>query len=435
MIGVAHPALRRTEIGLLLGAAVVLLWGMVVLGLAQFGHVASSSVLLMGVALALFLAVDLLLAWRLPRADQVLLPLAAVLSGMGLIMIRRLSPAYSQRQLAGIGVGLVLLLIAALAFRDYRLFKRYKYTLVAFGFALILGTKFLGVDPYGEGYKRWFGYHGFYYQPVELLKVLLVIFFAAYLDEKQEVLASTYLRLGRLRLPPLQYVGPLFGTWLLALGLLLFQNDLGSALLFFGIFLAMVYIASPRLIYTLMGLALVVVGAVVAYHFNSHVRARIITWINPWPYVDKNVPGTYTNSWQLVQALIGMASGGIPGAGLGQGQPKWIPVSRTDFIFSAFGEELGLFGSMFLLTCYLIITYRGLRIAVLARDMFDKLLAAGLTSAVVVQALVIIGSNIRLIPIAGVPLPFVSYGPSSLLSNFLIVGMLLRISANNAREP
>lgn len=435
MIGVAHPALRRTEIGLLLGAAVVLLWGMVVLGLAQFGHVASSSVLLMGVALALFLAVDLLLAWRLPRADQVLLPLAAVLSGMGLIMIRRLSPAYSQRQLAGIGVGLVLLLIAALAFRDYRLFKRYKYTLVAFGFALILGTKFLGVDPYGEGYKRWFGYHGFYYQPVELLKVLLVIFFAAYLDEKQEVLASTYLRLGRLRLPPLQYVGPLFGTWLLALGLLLFQNDLGSALLFFGIFLAMVYIASPRLIYTLMGLALVVVGAVVAYHFNSHVRARIITWINPWPYVDKNVPGTYTNSWQLVQALIGMASGGIPGAGLGQGQPKWIPVSRTDFIFSAFGEELGLFGSMFLLTCYLIITYRGLRIAVLARDTFDKLLAAGLTSAVVVQALVIIGSNIRLIPIAGVPLPFVSYGPSSLLSNFLIVGMLLRISANNAREP
>jgi cell division protein FtsW len=231
----------------------------------------------------------------------------------------------------------------------------------------------------------------------------------------------------------LQYVGPLFTTWLLALGLLLFQNDLGSALLFFGIFLAMVYVAGPRRIYSLMGLAMIVAGALAAYQLNWHVRARIITWINPWPYVHTYVPGTHTSSWQLVQALIALASGGILGTGLGQGAPRLIPVARTDFIFSAAGEELGLLGTMFILACYLVFAYRGLRIAVLARDPFDKLLAAGLTSAVVIQALVIIGGNIRLIPIAGVTLPFMSYGPSSLLSNYIIVGMLLRISASAPR--
>jgi cell division protein FtsW (lipid II flippase) len=183
-----------------------------------------------------------------------------------------------------------------------------------------------------------------------------------------------------------------------------------------------------------MGLVLVAAGALIAYHFNSHVRARIITWIDPWPYVRVPVHGTETTSWQLVQALIGLASGGIPGEGLGQGAPGLIPVSRTDFIFSAFGEELGLLGATFILACYLVLAYRGLRIAAQARDPFDKLLAAGLTAAVVIQALVIVGGNIRLIPIAGVTLPFMSYGPSSLLSNYIIVGMLLRISANASRD-
>ena len=435
--GSFRPTLRVTETGLIVAAGMILLWAMVVLSLARFGHVAQSSLILMGAALAMALIVNVILARRLPGSDQILLPVAFMLTGQGLVMIRRLSPEFSLRQLAGIGVGLGLLLIAALAFRDYSLLKRYKYTLAALGFALVLGTKFFGVDPYGEGYKRWFGYHGFYYQPVELLKVLLVIFFAGYLDEKREVLANASMRFGRLRLPPLQYVGPLFGTWLLALGLLLFQNDLGSALLFFGIFLAMVYVASPRIIYSVMGLLMIVAGALVSYRFNSHVRARIVSWIDPWPYIHQFVPGTDTSSWQLVQALIAIASGGIPGSGLGQGAPGLIPVARTDFIFSAIGEELGLAGTMFILVCYLALTYRGLRIALLARDPFDKLLAAGLTSAVVIQALVIIGGNIRLIPIAGVTLPFVSYGPSSLLSNYIIVGMLLRISANAAKpaEP
>jgi len=431
--GTARPALRLTELGLIVGGGLVLLWAMFVLSTATGMDTAAQrgALILIGAVLAMMLMVNLLLAWRLPRADQIMLPLASMLTGLGLVMIHRINPVYSPRQLGGVLIGLVLLLVAALGFRDYTALKRYKYTLVVFGFLLILGTKAVGVDPYGEGYKRWFGFHGIYYQPVELLKVLLVVFFAGYLDEKREVLADAYLRLGRLRLPPLQYAGPLFATWLLALGFLLFQNDLGSALLFFGIFLAMVYIASPRVTYSVIGLVMVVVGAVVAYHFNSHVRARVITWVDPWRYLHINVPHTGTNSWQLVQALIGLASGGVPGAGLGQGDPgRNIPVARTDFIFSAFGEELGLIGATFILAAYLVLAFRGLRIAAAARDTFDKLLAAGLTSAIVIQALVIIGGNIRLLPIAGVPLPFMSYGPSSLLSNFIIVGMLLRISAN-----
>jgi cell division protein FtsW (lipid II flippase) len=435
----ARPAPRLTEMGLLIGAGIVLLWGMLELSMARPDRTMRLSLILLGGALVAMLVVHLLLVWRLPGADQVVFPVSCLLAGLGLVMIRRLFPAEiislsqsdATRQVAGIVAGLALLLVAALGVREYRRLARYKYTLAALGFALILGTKFFGVDPYGEGYKRWFGYHGFYYQPVELLKILLVIFFAAYLDEKREVLADAYLKVGRLRLPPLQYVGPLFSTWLLALGLLLFQNDLGSALLFFGIFLAMVYVASPRVIYSLLGLALIVVGAVVAYHFNTHVRERVVTWIDPWPYAhgDLGRPSSY----QLVQALIGLASGGIPGEGLGQGAPRLIPVYSTDFIFSAFGEEFGLLGAMCILACYLVLAFRGLRIAALARDTFDKLLAAGLASALVIQALVIIGGNIRMLPIAGVTLPFMSYGPSSLLSNFIIVGMLLRISANAAQ--
>ncbi len=431
--GVRRPVLRLTESGLLIGAGIVLVWGMVVLNMARPDKSLHLSLVLLGGALTAMVVAHLLLTSRLRAADQVIYPVACLLAGLGLVMIRRLRPSEAlslsqsdaTRQVVGIVAGLVLMAIAALSFRDYRRLTRYKYTLAAFGFALILGTKVFGVDPYHEGYKRWFGYHGFYYQPVELLKILLVIFFAAYLDEKREVLSSAYLLLGRLRLPPLQYVAPLFTTWILALGLLLFQNDLGSALLFFGIFLSMVYVATPRRFYSLLGLVMIVVGAVVAYHLNAHVRERVVTWINPWPYARDQ-------AYQLVQALIGIASGGIPGEGLGQGRPGFIPVAHSDFIFSAFGEEFGLLGAMFILACYLVLAFRGLRIAALARDPFDKLLAAGLTSALVIQALVIIGGNIRLLPIAGVTLPFMSYGPSSLLSNFIIVGMLLRISANAA---
>lgn len=435
-----RPMLRLTESGLIIGVGIILVWGMVVLNMARPDKSLQLSLTLLGGALAAMVVVHLLLTSRLRAADQVIYPLACLLAGLGLVMIRRLRPSEAlslsqsdaTRQVVGIVAGLVLMAIAALGFRDYRRLTRYKYTLAAFGFALILGTKVFGVDPYHEGYKRWFGYHGFYYQPVELLKILLVIFFAAYLDEKREVLSSAYLPLGRLRLPPLQYVGPLFTTWILALGLLLFQNDLGSALLFFGIFLSMVYVATPRRFYSLLGLVMIIAGAVVAYHFNAHVRERVVTWLNPWPYAHAD-PGQ-PSSYQLVQALIGIASGGIPGEGLGQGRPGFIPVAHSDFIFSAFGEELGLLGAMFILACYLVLAFRGLRIAALARDPFDKLLAAGLTSALVIQALVIIGGNIRLLPIAGVTLPFMSYGPSSLLSNFIIVGMLLRISANAATE-
>jgi cell division protein FtsW (lipid II flippase) len=301
--------------------------------------------------------------------------------------------------------------------------KRYKYTAAAAGFLLILGTIRFGVDITGGPYRRWFGFHGVYFQPVEILKVLVVIFYAAYLDEKREVLSLAEFRLGRLRLPPLQYLGPLFLTWLLSLLLLTFQNDLGSALLFFGIFLAMLYVASERRSYLWIGTGVFLVGVVSAFRLFPHVRQRADIWLNPWQYA-------HDQAYQVVQGLIALANGGILGSGLGQGHPAYVPVANTDFIFTSIGEEFGLAGGMAVLGLFLIFAFRGLRIAALARDPFERLMAVGLTSTLAIQALVIVGGNLRLMPLTGVTLPFMSYGGSSLLANFVIIGLLLRISAH-----
>ena len=275
----------------------------------------------------------------------------------------------------------------------------------------------------GGRYRRWFGFHGIYFQPVEILKVMVVIFYAAYLDEKREVLAQAEFRLGRLRLPPLQYLGPLFLTWLLSLLLLTFQNDLGSALLFFGIFLAMLYVASERRSYLWIGLGVFVTGVVLAYRSSPMCGSASDIWLDPWRYA-------HDQAFQVVQGLIALANGGVLGSGLGQGHPGYVPVANTDFIFTSIGEELGLVGGMGVLALFLVLAFRGLRIAALARDPFEALLAVGLTSTLAIQALVIVGGNLRLMPLTGVTLPFMSYGGSSLLANFVIVGLLLRISAD-----
>jgi cell division protein FtsW len=330
---------------------------------------------------------------------------------------------YADRQIVWIGISILVLMATVALVPRLDSLRRYKYTAAVTGFLLILGTIRFGVDITGGPYRRWFGFHGVYFQPVEILKVLVVIFFAAYLDEKREVLAQSEFRLGRLRLPPLQYLGPLFLTWLLSLALLTFQNDLGSALLFFGIFLAMLYVASVRRAYLWIGIGFFVVGAVLAYRLRVHVQQRVDIWLDPWRYA-------HDQAFQVVQGLIALANGGVLGSGLGQGHPGYVPVANTDFIFTSIGEELGLIGGMGVLGLFLVLTFRGLRIAALARDPFNALLAVGLTSTLAIQALVIIGGNLRLMPLTGVTLPFMSYGGSSLLANFVILALLLRISAD-----
>ena len=425
----ARPSrVRGREVTLLLAVGLFLALGCWLLVVNLPALPAVDTIRQMALLFGLFGLASLFLSLRLPAADQLLLPVVALLSAVGLLLIRRLTtdPKFAQsadRQILWLGIG-ILALMATVQFAPHLAsLRRYKYTAAAIGFALILGTIRFGVDITGGPYRRWFGFHGVYFQPVEILKVMVVIFYAAYLEEKREVLAQAEFRLGRLRLPPLQYLGPLFLTWLLSLLLLTFQNDLGSALLFFGIFLAMLYVASPRRSYTWIGFSVFAVGVLLAFRLFPHVRQRSDIWLNPWQYA-------HDQAFQVVQGLIAVANGGLLGTGLGQGHPGYVPVANTDFIFTSICEELGLAGGLAVLALFLVLALRGLRIGVRARTPFEALLAVGLTSTMAIQALVIVGGNLRLMPLTGVTLPFMSYGGSSLLANFVIIGLLLRVSAD-----
>jgi cell division protein FtsW (lipid II flippase) len=300
--------------------------------------------------------------------------------------------------------------------------RRYRYTLAALGLGLVLITMIFGVDPNGSGARLWLGFAGLYFQPSELLKILLVIFFAAYLDDYRDLLVHSGARFGPLRLPPLPYLAPILLMFGLSQLVLFVQRDLGAAMLFFGIFIGMLYVASGRLSYVAAGGLLFLIGVWIAYLLFSHVRLRVAIWLDPWPQAE-------TGGYQLVQALMALGAGGVLGSGLGQGYPGYIPAVHTDFIIAAIGEELGLAGSLGVVALYMLFVARGFHVALRATDPFVSLLAAGLTTVVGLQALVILGGTLRLMPLTGITLPLVSYGGSSVLANFILLGLLLRVSA------
>jgi cell division protein FtsW (lipid II flippase) len=384
--------------------------------------------------IALLAGIHLWLNITAPDADQVLLPVVATLTGLGLIMIQRLElslvPTYGEvyrgvanKQVLWIAAGLVVLWLTLIVSRDLRWLRRYKYTFALLGLALVAATLVFGVEV--NGAKLWFNFGGYLsFQPSELLKVILVIFLAGYLDDKRELITP---RGPGFQMPPLPYLLPLGIMLLGTLGLFIVQKDLGSALLFFGVFLAMLYMASGRPLYVVSGLAAFLGGAAILYQFFGHVRTRVDTWIDPWftaPY----------GGYQTVQALYAFANGGVLGTGIGLGQPGWIPEVHTDFVFAAIGEELGLAGTLATLALYLLMIYRGYHIALHARDGFYQLLAVGLTTVLGLQTLIIVGGVTRLIPLTGITLPFISYGGSSVVINLLIIGLLLRISSVESRS-
>jgi cell division protein FtsW (lipid II flippase) len=420
---------RWFELSFLLAAALVVGLGFALLSGAQHGKVMSSMMVPLVVYMAAAFVTSLILARLLPNADQLIFPLVIFLGGVGLIEITRLDHAIGSslgdKQLLWLVVGDVVLLATAVWPRNVSWLRLYKYTWAIIGFALISITIVHGADIGATGYRRWIGFHGLYLQPVEFLKIFMVIFFAAYLDEKRELLAGGRLVIGPFRFPPFQYLAPLLVMWGLSLLLLIRQNDLGSALLFLGIFLAMMYVGTSRWIYPALGLGLFILGAVAAYFLFAHVRGRTDIWLDPYKYA---------SGYQLIQGLFALAAGGIGGQGIGMGQPWRIPVASTDFIWDALGEELGLAGLVCLLVAYLVLIFRGFDIAAMARDGFQKLLAAGLVSVFAVQTIVIVGGNTRLIPLTGVPLPFLSYGGSSIVANFAIIGLILKVSQAVPRE-
>lgn len=431
-------SLRWTEFRLLIPPSLLSVIGMLMVILVPTGAVQWTwtgiwqSFLFIG----LLYGIHAWLNFSRPRADQVLLPVVAVIMALGLVMIQRLEPSLAARspdfegiankQMIWIAVGMVALWATLTFLRDLNWLRKYKYTFAFLGIALVGATLVLGNDAgSGSGVKLWINFGFFQFQPSELLKVLLVIFLAGYLDDKRDLLASPY-KVGPISLPPIPYLAPLLVLWALALVLFVIQKDLGSALLFFGIFLAMLYGASGRAFYVVSGLLLFFAAAYTLNTFFSsqftHIQKRVDIWLNPWP-VGQN------EGYQIVQSLFALASGGVLGTGIGFGSPGTIPAVHTDMVIAAIGEELGLAGTLGVLALFMLLVYRGYHIALQARTGYEQLLALGLTTILGLQALIIVGGAIKMIPLTGITLPFISYGGSSLITNCIIIGLLLRISA------
>jgi cell division protein FtsW (lipid II flippase) len=357
--------------------------------------------------------------------DPLLLPIAALLTGLGLIEIARLAPNFVARQLMWLVISTVMLVLVLKAPTDLKWLRRYKYTWLLVGLLLLALTFLVGVNPEGAGLTLWLGGPlGVFFQPAELLKLLFIAYLAAYLAEKREIARSLGVHPEHPHRLTLPYLMPLLAMWGVALILLMAQQDLGAAVLLYLSFLIMLYLASGQLRYVAIGGMLLIAAAIGGYMLIGRVQGRIDTWLNPW----NDAAGS---SYQIVQSLIALASGGHIGQGLGLGWPDVIlPAAHTDMPLAAMGEELGLIGTLGVVACFAIFTVRGLRVASIARTTFGRLLAAGLASLIGMQAWIIMAGNANLAPLTGVTLPFVSYGGSSLLMSFIILGLLLQISAD-----
>jgi cell division protein FtsW (lipid II flippase) len=425
---------RRTEeLGLGVLAIVIVAFGYVLLALSKAPELPPGLWGFMGAILGLFVIAHLAVRRYAPRADATLLPLVALLLGIGFVTISRLdlavraSKRVAPTQALWTAVGIVAFIATLMLVRNVRTLARYRYTFLLLGVIALLLPLVPGIGVEINNARLWARIGPLTVQPGEAAKVLLVIFFAAYLVEKRELLSSGSRRLGRMHLPDPKHLGPLLLPWVVAIMIMVLQKDLGSSLLFFAVFVAMLYIATDRSAYLAAGTVMFGAAVVIAYKTFGHVQERIDTWINPW--ADRQVKG-----YQLVQSLYGFGSGGFQGTGLGLGRPDVIPVATTDFIFAAIGEELGLLGTVAVVIGFMLLVGSAYRIAIQAQRPFSKLFAAGLATIIGVQTFVIIGGVTRLIPLTGVTLPFVSYGGSSLVANFVILALLLRISDENAAD-
>jgi cell division protein FtsW (lipid II flippase) len=306
----------------------------------------------------------------------------------------------------------------------------FTYTIGLLGIILLLLPLAPGIGRTVRGARLWVGIGPLQFQPAEVGKVLLMIFIASYLNARKELLAVATRRLGPLALPEPRHLAPLLFAWGISLVVLFLEKDLGSSLLFFGMFVVMLWVATGRAAYLVLGALLFAVGAYVGYAAFSHVQDRVTVWLNVF---DSKL--IQDEGFQLAQSLFAMATGGILGTGLGQGRPGFIPDAHTDFVFSAIGEELGLLGTMALLLLFVLLVFRGFRAAVRSPDGFGQLLAAGLSTILALQTFVIVGGVTRLIPLTGITLPFVSYGGSSLVANFVLLALLVRVSAGTVERP
>lgn len=430
------PRTRRgTELVLLIFAIAVVLLAYANVGLAMEGSL-PVDLLPIGVGFGVItLIFHLVLRWKAAYADPTLLPIATLLNGLGLVMIHRLDLNSSNtngllegsalRQLiwSAIAIGAAIALLFLVS--DHRRLRRYTFTFALAAIILLMMPLMPLIGKNINGNRIWIGLGPFTFQPGEIAKLCAVIFFASYLVQTRDALSLVGKRVLGFPLPRARDLGPIVVAWLASLAVLVFESDLGTSLLFFGLFVAMLYIATERRSWIVIGLGMFLLGCVVAYQLFAHFRVRVQLWLDPF---------TAGLSDQNAKGLMGMASGGLTGTGLGQGHPEITYFANSDFIFASFGEELGLVGVMAILLLYGLFVERGLRTALAARDGFGKLLATGLAFSIALQCFVVIGGVTRVIPLTGQTTPFLAAGGSSLLANWVLVALLLRIS-DQARRP
>ena len=424
---------RNTELGLIVLGTLVTVGAYLLASLAEDATIPANIGPFLGIVLGLQLAAHVAVRRLAPNADGTLVPIAGLLNGLGYVFIVRLDEAKaSPKNLAGlqsgwVAVGIIALVATLLVIRRVRDLERYRWTIGMAGIGLLLLPLVPGVGREYFGARIWVKLGPVNFQPGEFAKILLALFFASYLVEKRELLAVSSRRLGPIPLPDPKHLGPVLLAWGVSLVVMISQKDLGSSLLFFALFVALLWVSTERATYLVVGLLLFAGGAFFAHSQFVHVQDRVAIWLDPW--ADPKRDG-----FQIVEAQFAFSAGGVTGTGINLGSPTRIPLAETDFIFAAIGEELGLVGATGVLLAFLLIIGAGLRIALRTEVPFERLLATGLTVLIGVQSFIIIAGVIRLLPLTGVTLPFVSYGGSSLIANYVLLALLLRISDDTAQR-
>ena len=433
------PTRRNAELALLCFATLITTVALLIVEANQEQGIRWDLVSYTLAFLTLFVCAHLAIRRFAPYADPLLLPVVALLNGLGLVMIHRLDLVEGslnattkgpndEQQMLWTLLGVVGFSLVIIFLKDHRILARYGYIcgltgLVLLAIPALLPARFSETN----GAKIWIRLPGFSIQPAEFSKILLLIFFAAVLVAKRNLFTSVGQHFLGMDLPRPRDLAPLLAAWIASVGVMVFEKDLGTSLLLYASFLVMVYIATERFSWVVIGLALFAAGSVVAYYLFGHVRTRVETWLDP--FADPEGSG-----YQMVQSQFSFATGGVFGTGLGNGQPGTVPAASTDFIIAAVGEELGLVGLAGVLMLYTIVILRGLRTAIAVRDSFGKLLAAGLSATLAIQLFIVVGGVTGLIPLTGLTTPWMSYGGSSLVANYLLLAILVRIS-HAARRP
>jgi cell division protein FtsW (lipid II flippase) len=412
-------SLEKREELLMMLACLIFLIGISIVQLQNLGEV-NFAILLQEIGLVIsYLIIHKVIRKYYPNGDPYLLPLVVSLVSIGLTMIYRLKPILFLQQIKWAFVGILVFAFSIYFFRKLNVFANYKYIIGLIGVCLLLSSIIFGTDI--GGHRSWVIIGAFRFQPSEFAKVFIIIFLAAYLIEHKVVLGLHTNKLGPFIVPSFRFIAPLIAIWGLAMMMFLLQRDLGSALLFFCIAVLMTYMANNNLSYICIASLFFFLGSFVSYLFFDHVKVRIDIWRNPW--VDPN-----GQAYQIIQSLFAMGSGKILGAGITYGHPEFIPEVHTDFIFAAIAEELGLLGAAAIVLIYMLIIYRGFKISLMCENEIDALIAAGISASIALQIFTIIAGVTKFLPLTGITLPFLSYGGSSMITSFIMIGLLFALS-------